>query len=152
MKRFAPASLAIGLILVVAPPASTAPTQSHPPDPSITNGSAQRNLNAARRRWSRHRPHSYTYRVRVECFCMPESHTFVVRNGTPEDPPRRWRFAATAKRLFKLVQSAIDQRPDGLIVKYRKKNGLLKRLSVDPEANAADEEYTYLVDRFHRLR
>jgi Family of unknown function (DUF6174) len=126
-------------------------TQSHPPDPSITNGSAQRKLNAARRKWNKHRPPSYAYRVRVSCFCNPESHTFVVRNGEPEDPPKAWRHFATAKRLFKLVQRAIDDRPDHLVVRYRKRNGLLKELSVDPEANAADEEYAYFVDRFHRL-
>jgi hypothetical protein len=76
----------------------------------------------------------------------------VVRNGKPEDPPKGWRYAATGKRLFKVVQRAIDGRPDGLVVQYRKKNGLLKKLRVDPEAAAVDEEYTYVVDRFHRLR
>jgi hypothetical protein len=132
--------------------AAAAPTQPRRPDPSITNGSAQRRLKAARRRWNRHRPHSYTYRVRIECFCSPQSVRIVVRNGKPEDPPKRWRFVATGKRLFRLVQRAIHDRPDGLEVSYRKKNGLLKRLYVDPEGAAVDEEYAYIVDRFHQLR
>jgi hypothetical protein len=90
--------------------------------------------------------------VRLTCYCAPESHTFVVRNGKPEDPPKRWRYAATGKRLFKLVQTAIDSRPDGLEVAYRRRNGLLRRLRVDPDARAVDEEYGYLIDRFKRLR
>ena len=151
MKRLAGTLLVLALLPALPAPAA-APTGSHPPDPSITDGSAQRKLNAARRKWSRHRPSSYTYRVQISCYCNPQSHTFVVRNGEPEDPPKSWRFAATARRLFKLVQRAIDDRPDGLVVEYRKKNGLLKKLRVDPEANAVDEEYVYSVDRFHRLR
>jgi hypothetical protein len=151
-------AVALAAAALVAPPTTAtaaAPTQSHPPDPSITNGSAQRKLNAARRKWNRHRPHSYTYRLRLACFCGEDSvrpHTFVVRSGDPDDPPKRWKYAATAKRLFRLVQRAIDERPDHLRVRYREKNGLLKELSVDREANAADEEYAYFVDRFHRLR
>jgi neutral ceramidase len=123
------------------------------PDPSITDGTAKRRLNAARRRWNRHSPRSYTYRVQLSCFCGSDirPHTFVVRNGKPEDPPKGWRYVATAKRLFKLVREAIRQRPDGLRVSYRRKNGLLKVLSVDPDRSAVDEEYTYIVDRFRRL-
>ena len=154
MKRLAATLLALALMPALPAPAA-APTNSSRPDPSITDGSAQRKLNAARRKWNRHRPRSYTYRVRLSCFCTSESvqpHTFVVRNGEPEDPPKGWKYLATAKRLFKLVQRAIDDRPDHLVVKYRKRNGLLKELSVDPETNAADEEYAYYVDRFHRLR
>jgi Family of unknown function (DUF6174) len=145
------ALLATTAIAPVAAPSAGPPTQSHPPDRQITDGSAQRDLNAARRRWNRHRPRSYTYRVRIECFCQPESVRIVVRNGEPEDPPKRWRDVATAKRLFKLVRRAIRDRPDGFFASYRKRNGLLKRLAVDPELNAADEEYTYVVDRFRRL-
>jgi hypothetical protein len=156
VKRLAGALLVLAVMPALPAPAS-APSNSAPTDPSITNGSAQRKLNAARHKWSRHgpRPRSYAYRVRLSCFCTAESvqpHTFVVRNGKPDDPPKGWSHAATAKRLFKLVQQAIHDRPDHLFVRYRKKNGLLKELSVDPEENTADEEYAYFVDRFHRLR
>ena len=75
-----------------------------------------------------------------------------MRNGKPVDPPKGWREVATAKRLFKLVQRAIDERSDRLRVRYRGKNGLLKELSVDRYRMAADDEYAYFVDRFHRLR
>jgi hypothetical protein len=123
-------------------------------DPSIADGSAQRALNQAKRTWRHHGPRSYTYRLQLSCFCTTEAvqpHTFVVRNRKPRHPPKGWKGTATAWRLFKLVQGAIDDRVDGLHVEYRA-NGSLKVLSVDQESMAVDDEYTYVVDRFKRLR
>jgi hypothetical protein len=119
-------------------------------DPSIADGSAQRALDKARARWRKTGPRSYTYRARISCFCTPEStkpHTFVVRNRKPRHPPKGFEDLATASRLFKLVQQAIDERVDGLDVRYAKQ-GILKQLSVDRYSNAADDESTYFVDRF----
>lgn len=123
-------------------------------DPSIEDGSAQRALDAARRTWRAGGPASYSYRLRLACYCTPDSvrpRTFVVRNRRPVHPPKGWRYASTASRLFKLVQKAIDDRVDGLEVEYRP-NGLLKTLQVDRIRMAADDEYAYFVDRFRRLR
>jgi hypothetical protein len=120
-------------------------------DPSIADGSAQRQLNAARRNWNRNGPSSYTYRLQLSCFCQPEVHTFVVRRGKPRHPPRGFKDVDTAPRLFKLVRKAIDDRVDGLHVTYYR-NGALKELSVDQTRMAVDDEYTYTVDRFRRLR
>jgi hypothetical protein len=75
----------------------------------------------------------------------------VVRDRKPRHPPKGHAQMATAWRLYKLVQSAIDDRVDGLDVEYRA-NGSLKVLAVDRYAMAADDEYTYFVDRFKRLR
>jgi hypothetical protein len=74
-------------------------------------------------------------------------HTFVVRNRKPRHPPKGAKRFATAWRLFKLVQGAIDDKVDGLVVHYRR-NGLLKELDVDRYSMAADDEYSYFVDRF----
>jgi hypothetical protein len=119
-------------------------------DPSIADGSAQRALDEARARWRQTGPRSYTYRARRSCLCTVEAtrpNTFVVRDREPRRPPKKLRQLATAPRLFKLVQQAIDDRVDGLAVVYRK-NGTLKELHVDPHSNAVDDEYSYLVDRF----
>jgi hypothetical protein len=121
-------------------------------DPSIADGSAQKALNQAKRTWRARGPHSYSYRLQLLCYCTQEArtpHTFVVRNGRPRNPPKGWKKQATVWRLFKLVQQAIDQRVDGLEVRYRA-NGSLKVLSVDRYAMAVDDEYTYAVDRFKR--
>jgi hypothetical protein len=148
-------ALALVVALAAAAPAPTEQPQNGPTvDPSIADGSAQRALDAARRTWKREGPRSYTYRVQLSCFCTSESvqpHKYVVRNRRPRHPPKGHRDTATAWRLFKLVQGAIDAKVDGLDVEYRA-NGSLKLLSVDRYAMAIDDEYTYFVDRFKRLR
>lgn len=149
MRVIAP--VLVGLALA---PASLAQQQQPTVDPSIADGSAQKALNQAKRKWLHHGPHSYTYRVQLSCFCTQDSlkpHTFVVRNRRPVHPPKGHKGEATAWRLFKIVQGAIDDRADGLHVEYRA-NGSLKMVSVDRYSMAIDDEYTFFVDRFKRLR
>src|SRR3954447_8022536 len=136
---------ALSLILALA-----APIGQHV-DPSIADGSAQKALDAAKRTWHQQGPPSYTYRLRLNCFCRPKAHTYVVRDRRAVHPRKKTRATATGWRLFKLVQHAIDGRVDGLAVDYRR-NGLLKRLSVDQWSGAADDEYEYVLDRYRRLR
>src|SRR4051812_9929553 len=146
-----PLLVAVLLALALVP---TARAGSDQVDPSIADGSAQKRLDAARRTWRAHGPRSYGYRAQLYCFCTTDSvqpHDFVVRNRKPVHPPKNLRGIATAWRLFKLVQQAIDDKVDGLSVEYRA-NGSLKRLDVDQYAQAVDDEYSYAVTRFHRLR
>src|SRR3954468_5772691 len=137
-------ALALVVALAAAPSAQTEQPQNGPTvDPSIADGSAQKRLDQARRTWKRKGPSSYTYRVQLSCFCTSEAvqpHTFVVRDRKPRHPPKGWKHTATAWRLFKLVQGAIDDKVDGLDVEYRA-NGSLKLLSVDRIAMAVDDEY-----------
>ncbi len=138
-------------------PASQAQEQTPPPqtvDPSIADGSAQKALDAAKQRWRRHGPRSYSYRLQLSCYCTTDAlrpRTFVVRDGKPRNPPKGWRGQATVPRLFRLVQRAIDERADEIHVEYRA-NGSLKVLSVDQDARMIDDEYQYYVSRFGRLR
>jgi hypothetical protein len=148
------AALALAVV-VVAPGAGAGAAvavaeQDDTVAPSIADGSAQRALDAARARWHAQGPRNYTYRARLSCFCTTDSvqpHTFVVRNRKPQHPPKGFKNIATAHRLFKLVQKAIDERVDGLRVRYRA-NGLVKQLDVDQYQPASDDEYSYTVDRF----
>jgi hypothetical protein len=142
--------LCAALVLPLTAVAPAAAREDGAVAPSIADGSAQQQLDAARARWRAHGPRSYTYRAQLSCYCTTDSvqpHTFVVRNRKPKHPPKGFKDIATAHRLFKLVQQAIDERVDGLAVAYRK-NGLLKELDVDRYSNAADDEYSYFVDRF----
>lgn len=144
--RRAIAALIPSLALAAAPAQATAP--------SIEDGSAQRALDAARAKWHAAAPRNYTYRVTLSCFCDNDSRrprTFVVRGGRPRNTPRGQRRLNTGAKLFRIVQQAIDQRADRLTVRYRR-NGLLRQISVDAIEEAQDDEYTYTVDRFRRLR
>jgi hypothetical protein len=139
------------VVLALAFSATPASASDDEADPSITDGSAQRALDAARARWRDVGPANYSYRTRLFCFCTADAlkpHMFVVRNRKPRHrPPKELRGLATGWRLFKLVQDAIDEKVDGLSVKYRK-NGMLKEIEVDQYRMAADDEYGYSVDRF----
>jgi hypothetical protein len=111
---------------------------------------SSRHASPARAHWREHGPRKYTFRLQLSCYCTSDAvrpRTFVVRHGKPRHPPKGWKYAATAPRLFKLVQKAIDDRPAQLFVRYRR-NGMLKQLAVDRDRLIADEEYSYSVDRF----
>jgi hypothetical protein len=153
-RVIAPFVVALAMMAVPASAEQARTSAGSYADPSIADGSAQHDLNAAKRRWRRHGPRSYTYRLRLACFCPPDAlqpHTFVVRAGRPVHPPKGSRGVATVPRLFSIVQDAIDKRADGLRVAYRTK-GALEEVSVDQYRNTVDDEYAYSVDRFHRLR
>jgi Family of unknown function (DUF6174) len=117
-------------------------------DPGIEDGSEQRALDAARERWRDAAIDTYRFRVRIVCFCAPNftrPAVIVVRDGRPVDPPRRLRRVATVPRLHREVQRAIDDRVDGLSVRYGRR-GVPRSISIDPSRMIADEETGYVVD------
>jgi hypothetical protein len=155
MRMLTLALAALTLAVVPASAAQAPPRQGDEEvDPSIADGSAQRDLDEARATWRRRGPRSYAYRLRLGCYCTADTlrpRRFVVRGGKPRNPPKGWKNRATVPRLFKLVQDAIDNRSAEMYVEYRA-NGSLKVLSVDSIRLAQDDEYTYVVDRFRKLR
>ena len=133
--------------LLVPAAAAGAPTAQEQPakvDPSITDGSAQRALDAARERWRAAAVRSYSVGVRRSCFC-PQTKVVrvVVRGGvlarsTPEDV----RAFATVPRQFALVQKAIDGRYAALSARYGSRGNPVA-INLDPVAMVADEETYY---------
>ena len=117
-------------------------------DPGIADGSEQRALDAARERWHEAAVDSYRFRVRIVCFCalsFTRPAVIVVRDGNPVDPPRRLRNVATVPRLHRRIQKAIDERVDGLTVRYGRR-GVPRSVAIDPQRMLADEEVGYVVD------
>ena len=114
------------------------------------NGSAQRELDAARERWRAAGLRSYRFRARLQCFCAPSFRApavIVVRHGRPVDPPDRLRDVATVPRLLRKVQRAIDERVAGLSVRYGRR-GVPRSIWIDSSRRIADEEVGYVVERF----
>lgn len=139
---------AVGLGLA-GPAAAQLPPST--PDPSITDGSAQHRLDRARTSWKAARITSYRMRVRISCFCAPDSPpTLRVRHGSPVHPPARYASLATVPRLFRTIQHAIDDKVAGLTVRYGA-HGVPSSISIDPSRMIADEESYYTIDRFARL-
>jgi hypothetical protein len=153
----------LGLILTVAlcalacaPAAarSQAPRPSEllgdEPDPAIANGSAQRRLDAARRRWRRAGIHNYRLDLDRACFCPPDDGVVIfVRNDRPVNAPATLRGVATILRLFRVVQGAIDDGVADLSVSYGRR-GIPRRIRIDGHLMLSDDEVTYRVERFWR--
>jgi hypothetical protein len=145
-------AVAVAAALVGAAPAAAA-GPGDTVDPKIADGTAQRELDAARARWRAFDVDTYRYRAHLECFCGPSTiapAVLVVRDGRPVDPPRRLRRIATIPRLFRQVQRAIDDRVAALTVRYGKR-GVPRTVRIDPSLMIADEEISYIAGRVRHL-
>ena len=141
------------VLLLAAPAAGQSPSPPiaprSTPDRSIRDGSAQRELDRARRRWRRAGIHNYRFSLSRQCFCPPVSWVLFVRDDKPAGAPAEARKLATARRLHRRVQQAIDDRVAGLTVRYDRR-GMPRSLHIDGRQNVADDEVGYTVDGFWR--
>jgi hypothetical protein len=140
---------ALALPALAAASAPSAPRAQH--DPQIADGTLQRHLDSARKRWNAAHVRSYRYAITTTCFCAPGGAVvYVVRNGRPQVPRRGEKSLATVPRLFKTIQAAIDANVAGLDVTYGAR-GVPKSISIDNAANIADDEVAYAIAGFRRL-
>ena len=145
--------LALALALAV-PAAAQQQGPGNEPDPAITDGTAQHALDAARSRWHKAHIAGYRFRVQRSCFCVADAlraRTVTVRHGKPVKPPKYYGEVATVTRLFAVVQDAIHRKAASLVVEYGA-HGVPRHIAVDYERLTVDEEVSYAVDRFARLR
>ena len=150
--RLVVAALALGLLLATPAAGQSPPTPPRDePDPAIVNGSAQRKLDTARRRWRRARVHNYRFQLDVLCFCAPrgEPNVLFVRGDHPVNPLATLRSVATIRRLHRQVQDAIDDEVASLSVRYDRR-GIPRRIGIDGRRFIADDEVTYRIARFWR--
>jgi hypothetical protein len=146
----AAAAAALLLLTGASSAMAQAPAASHPVDPSITDGSAQQQLDAARQRWQAAQIHDYHFTVQRLCFCAPAFRgpaTIVVRYDTPVAPPAAFDELATIPRLHAIVQKAIDDQVQRLTVSYDAR-GVPLSIAIDHSAMIADDEITYTVSAF----
>ena len=150
MSRLLVLALLIGSLAGTAQAQGPGPDE---PDPGITDGTEQRRLDAARAQWrAAGPPRSYDFRVRLSCFCSPETtapRTIKVRRSKPVRPPSHLRDVATVLRLFREIQEAIDGKVASLSVVYGSR-GMPRQIAIDRSRLIADEESYYSIDRFRR--
>ncbi len=151
--------LTVGVAMVVAALAAPglAAGVTNPgaePDPRIVDGTAQRELDAARTAWRAYGQRHYRMRIRTDCFCAEDvrrPRRIEVLNGRPvERAPAHLRDYATVWRLFARVQEAIDDKVAGLTAVYDD-HGVPRELFVDVSHMIADEEHGVRVVRFRAL-
>ena len=146
------------IVVAVAISSTAGATPGDPgaePDPRIADGSAQRELDAARAEWKAYGAHAhYRLRIRTDCFCAPatrRARTIEVRDGRPvEPPPAHLRGYATVRRLFARVQEAIDDEVAGLTAEYGL-HGVPETIFVDVSRQIVDEEHGVSIVRFRSL-
>jgi hypothetical protein len=141
---------AVAALLLTGASSAMAQAPSHPVDPSITNGSAQQQLDGARQRWQTAQIHDYRFTVERLCFCPPPARgpvTIVVRNDTPLAPPAEFDQVATIPKLHAVVQQAINDRVERLTVSYDAR-GVPLSIAIDVSSMIADEETAYTVSAF----
>jgi len=124
-------------------------------DPHVLDGTAQRELDAAKQRWHEAGVRAYRMRVALGCFCprtVTRPRTLTVRRGRP-DPrtPSHLRRWATVGRQFARIQEAIDAGAARLTVRYAG-TGRPASISIDYRFTIADEEMSVAVDRFSPVR
>lgn len=152
MSDFLPTALAAVTLLASA--AAPMPSLGTTVDPHIVDGTAQRDLDAARATWREAEIRHYRMRVRTDCFCAGDvrrPRRIEVRDGRPvERAPAHLRAYATVWRLFARIQDAIDDEVAGLTVAYDK-HGAPRSLWVDISELMADEEHGVRIVRFRVL-
>lgn len=134
----------------VAPEPTPEPVTDEP-DPSITDGSAARELAGARKRWRKLGLRNYDFRLRLSCFCAPEftaPRQIRVRRGKARKPGQVRRYA-TVPKLFAVIQEAIDEGFSGLTVRYGR-TGLPRRVSTDRSRLTLDEEFGFSASRLRQ--
>jgi hypothetical protein len=146
-------AVAAAAVLLLSTGASSAMAQapaSGTVDPGIANGTAQRQLDAARQRWQAAQISDYHYTVERVCFCAPSFRgpaTIVVRNDKPLAPPASFEDIATIPRLHAIVQQAINNQVERLNVTYDTR-GVPLTISIDRRVMIADDEITYRITGF----
>jgi hypothetical protein len=147
-----------GLAALTAAIALAVPAQAQLPpvipDPAITNGSAQKALDAAKAKWKAKGAASYQMVVRRSCFC-PEQYirprTVVVRKDKIVKAAEEVREIATVPRLFRIVQQAINKKVQNLDVTYDAVRGFPRTIFVDGSLQIADAEQGYGAAKFIKL-
>jgi uncharacterized protein DUF6174 len=137
------ASLAAASLPAALAIAAPSQMQSGTTDPQISDGSAQRELDAARALWNEQHLSHYRFRVRRTCYCPEElrrERQITVRDGRPVRPNRHVKRLASVTRLFDTVQAAIDAGASSLTVTYDARRGYPREISIDHYEQIADDE------------
>ena len=122
----------------------------------VSSGNPARSqLETAMRRWANAGYASYEYRLRRLCFCPPElTHTLLIRVEAGQvtsvfdltdqvEVPADSR-ALTVPALFEIIRQAIGRPAFRLAAEYHPELGYPTAVGIDYEANAIDDEITYL--------
>lgn len=121
-------------------------------DPSITDGSADREFQEARSKWQESGVRNYRITIGRSCFCMgPYRAKFAVRRGkVVRASVRGWWGPRTVPGMFKAVHQAIREKVAVLDARYNPRLGFVRDVWADHMAVVADDEIGYRILRLRR--
>lgn len=147
-KHFAFVAAVLAALLLAAPAgAGAAPAPVPEVDPAITDGTAARELAAARARWKEAGPAAYRFRIVRTCFCLPPRTTVARVRGRRviRVSHRRWWGPRNVPQTFRVIGQAIKSEAAALEVTYDRKRGFPRRIWIDHIAMAVDDEIGYRI-------
>lgn len=120
---------------------------------------ANRDLLAAETKWRQNKPTHYSYMLQRSCFCTPEYRKPIaidvsgstVMKSTVDGfalPLERRADALSVEGLFDVVRKAIDSKAARIDVQYDAVNGHPLSISIDQNAQIADEEQYLTASEF----
>jgi Family of unknown function (DUF6174) len=123
-----------------------------------------KDLEAARRTWSRQGIASYRFRVTQNCFCAPgvrgpfdvvveQGRVAAVTDGETGEPRTPEPFVPlTVEALFARVEDAIDRDAAQIDVRYDPALGYPQEIAIDFDRRIADEEVGYSASGLAAIR
>ena len=127
--------------------------QCEDPPPASVAAELEQNF----QRWREAGIRSYSYDLRVICFCpFREPFSIVVRNGVTEsisgnDPDTYDYIPSTIDKLYLTLQDYLGQNPVTFRAKYHPSYFFPEDVYVDVSEQIADEEMGYMISNFKVL-
>lgn len=145
MKRLLAASLFAFVISCGFSAPASAGLNGPEVDPTITDGTAARELGEARAIWKKAKVSGYRLKISRGCFCAPpRSVKVTVRKGTVVNVTNKgWYGPWTVGGLFRTVAESIEGEAAKLDVNYDQQLGYPRSISIDHIAMAVDDEIGY---------
>jgi hypothetical protein len=134
----------------------------------VSNITARTELSAAEAKWAANKPQVYEFTFKQICFCPPpppgkagsEPIVFHVQDGIgaltgawADRPQARQGMDkySTVEKQFAFIRAALATRPYRTEIEYDPDEGYPRRVYIDPQKNAADDEYGFEVQGFRSL-
>lgn len=134
------------------------PIQANSPD----NSQQLVELKENRKLWRSQRFKTYQFTYQQQCFCVPPANTPLkvsVKNGkitqvinlNTNQSITDLDFPNNIDQLFEIIETAIKENADEILVNYDATFGYPTRIAIDYQTMLADDEVTYLAENLVKL-
>ncbi len=122
-------------------------------------------LQANKDKWLSKNIKEYQIEMQKICYCDPDAvrmMIFQISNDEIKEVlyadtgeavnPSYYNDSNTIEGLFALVEQALNEKPEDIIIAYDEEFGYIKQVTVDYKANLADDEFTFIVSNLRTNR